>query len=482
MSTLESAISSLASRLEKVVSRVEAVERQLAEGGGHSAAGGNQAPAGPASASVQEYEDLINQYIKPYVDLSNKLGDKQTADQAALVLDAVNAQRDLLNIAAQSKKPSDDVLQKLLQPTSELMTKIGAIRDSNRASKFFNNLSTVSEGIQALGWVIVAPTPGPYVGDMRGGSEFYSNRVLKEFKGVNQVQVDWVNAFNGFLKELQAFIKNNHTTGLTWNPKGGDASAAVGHTAPQGPAGPAPPPPLSVDQLNAAVPANTPAPKSGGPDMSGLLSSLNKGEGVTSGLKKVTDDMKSKNRTDKTSVVPAASQPKTQANTSAKNAAPKKPPKFALEGNKWLVEHQVGNREIVINDTEPKQTVYIFKCSNSTVQIKGKVNSVAVDDCDKVAVVFDTVVASFELVNCRSVEVQVTGKVPSIAIDKTSGCQLYLSKDALDTEIVTSKSSEMNVLLPTSDPDQDLVEIAIPEQYKTTVKGGKLHTEIVQHV
>jgi len=99
-----------------------------------------------------------------------------------------------------------------------------------------------------------------------------------------------------------------------------------------------------------------------------------------------------------------------------------------------------------------------------------------------VAIVFDTVVSSFEVVNCRSVEVQVTGKVPSFAIDKTSGAQIYLSKGALDTEIVTSKSSEMNVLIPGSSADEDLVEIAIPEQYKSTVKDGKLVTEIVTHV
>jgi len=86
------------------------------------------------------------------------------------------------------------------------------------------------------------------------------------------------------------------------------------------------------------------------------------------------------------------------------------------------------------------------------------------------------------VVNSRSVEVQVTGKVPSFAVDKTSGCQIYLSKDSLDTEIVTSKSSEMNVLLPSPDPDQDMIEIAIPEQYKTTVRDNKLVTEIVQHV
>jgi len=161
---------------------------------------------------------------------------------------------------------------------------------------------------------------------------------------------------------------------------------------------------------------------------------------------------------------------------------PKKPPKLTLEGSKWVVEYQVGNKNIVISDTEPKQTCYIYRCSNSTVQIQGKINAITLDDCTKVAVVFENVVASFEAVNCRSIEVQVTGRVPSIAIDKTSGCQIYLGKSALDTEIVTSKSSEMNVLIPSSDPDQDMIEMAIPEQYKTMVKNNKLVTEIVQHV
>jgi len=215
--------------------------------------------------------------------------------------------------------------------------------------------------------------------------------------------------------------------------------------------------------------------------MSGIFSALSKGEGVTVGLKKVTDDMKTKNRTDKVSVVPAVA---AKTNTSAPKEATKKtlPPKFGLEGNKWVVENQVNNKNIVISDPEPKQVVYIFGCTGSTIQIKGKVNAITVDGCAKTAIVFETVVSSFDVVNSRSIEVQVTGKVPSFAIDKTAGCQIYLSKGALDTEIVTSKSSEMNVLLPTSDPEQDLVEIAIPEQYKTTVKNGRLVTEIVQHV
>ena len=46
---------------------------------------------------------------------------------------------------------------------------------------------------------------------------------------------------------------------------------------------------------------------------------------------------------------------------------------------------------------------------------------------------------------------QVLGKVPTISIDKTDGCQMYLSKDSIATEIISAKSSEMNVLIPTGD-------------------------------
>ena len=43
---------------------------------------------------------------------------------------------------------------------------------------------------------------------------------------------------------------------------------------------------------------------------------------------------------------------------------------------------------------------------------------------------------------------QVMGKVPTISINKTEGCHIYLSEDALDCEIVSAKSSEMNILIP----------------------------------
>lgn len=43
------------------------------------------------------------------------------------------------------------------------------------------------------------------------------------------------------------------------------------------------------------------------------------------------------------------------------------------------------------------------------------------------------------------------GKVPTISINKTDGCHVYLSKDSLACEIISAKSSEMNILVPNKD-------------------------------
>jgi len=480
---MDSTVANLLARLETVTARLESVEKQLASGGGaqsssrESSSSSASSSGGDSSAAVQAYEALIAQYITPFVELSGKVGAAEVAQQAALFARAVNAQRDMLVIASQSKKPSDDVLQKLLKPTSDLMTEITALKDKHRSSKAFNHLSTLSEAVPALGWVMVAPTPGPFVADMRGGSEFYSNRILKDYKGKEQVHVDWVTSVNGFLKELQTFIKQHHTTGLTWNPKGGDASSASASSSTSSSGGAPPPPgPPPADFATSSSSSSKPAVSTD------LFAALSKGTDVTKGLKKVSDDMKTKNRPDeeKSSVVKASDKPKATSTKATKEAA--KPAKFALEGSKWAVEWQNGNRNIVIDDTEPKQTVYIYKCTNSTVVIKGKINAITLDSCNRTSVVFENLVSTMDVVNCISVEVQVTGKVPSISVDKTSGCQLYIGKDALDTEIFSSKSSEMNVLIPGATPDADLVEVAIAEQFKTTIKNGKLTTEANSHL
>lgn len=95
----------------------------------------------------------------------------------------------------------------------------------------------------------------------------------------------------------------------------------------------------------------------------------------------------------------------------------------------------------------------MYKCEGSVVQIKGKVNSVMIDSCKKTSVVFDNLLSQVEVINSQSIEVQTLGTLPTVSIQKTDGCQVYLSKQSLEAEIVTSKSSEMNILAPKDDDE-----------------------------
>lgn len=155
-----------------------------------------------------------------------------------------------------------------------------------------------------------------------------------------------------------------------------------------------------------------------------------------------------------------------------------KAPVFTRDGKKWLIEYQKNNTGLVVDQAEMNNVVYVFKCENSTITVKGKINSIFLDSCKKCSVLFDSVVSSIEFVNCQSVQMQVLGHVPTISIDKTDGCQMYLSNDAKNVEIVSSKSSEMNVLLPKG--NGDYTEHPIPEQYKTTITSNGLSTICVE--
>ena len=53
---------------------------------------------------------------------------------------------------------------------------------------------------------------------------------------------------------------------------------------------------------------------------------------------------------------------------------------------------------------------------------------------------------------------QVNGKCPTVSIDKTDGCQVYLSKESISCEIVSAKSSEMNICIPK--PDGEFVSVS----------------------
>lgn len=401
------------------------------------------------------YRNILDGSLATYVSLSQKIGGP-VAEQASLVQDAFKAQLAYIEMAGSRAEPDQGEQVALLAPLSSLIQKIQGVRDKNRASPFFNHLSAISESVPALGWVTMKPAPAPYIKEMNDAGQFYTNRVLKDWKEKDKAHVDWTKSWIESLSQLQAYVKEVHTTGLVW------AAHGTGR-----PSAPPPPPPPSFDNL---VLDSAPA---SGDERSALFAEINQGEGITKNLKKVTSEMQThKNPALRSGPAPFKAPPATSPGGRAPGApVTNKPPVFNRDGKKWLIEHQKGNQNLVVEGADMNNVVYMYGCVDSTLTVKGKVNSVFLDSCKKTSVLFDSLVSSIEFVNCQSVQMQVLGRVPTISIDKTDGCQMYLSKDSLDVEIVSSKSSEMNVLIP--GPTGEYSEQPIPEQYKTTISGGK---------
>ncbi|XP_063810162.1 adenylyl cyclase-associated protein 1 [Pseudophryne corroboree] len=470
-------LQSLVLRLEKAVGKLEV----LAAGSGAGASSEDTAQF------VQIYDSLISGPVGEFMKSSKAIGG-DLEKQAELLLVGLNLQRDVLVKASQFQQPEEKELSALLAPLSGQIQAVQQFREQNRGSKLFNHLSAISESVPGLGWVAVTPKPGPFVKEFTDAAMFYTNRVLKEYKDVDKKHVDWVRAYLNIWTELQAYIKEHHTTGLSWKrtgPKVGSATSAP--SAPLAPrAGPPPPPPGGPPPPPPPPPVSASAPGDDSVSRSQLFAELNQGENITKALKHVSDDMK----THKNPALKAPSGPirgpkpftspkPTNIGSPAAKPAPKKEPAILeLEGKKWRVENYENASSLQISDTELKQVVYIYKCVNSTLQIKGKINSIIVDNCKKLGLVFEDAVGIVEIINSRDVKVQVLGKVPTISINKTDGCHVYLSQDSIKCEIISAKSSEMNILVPGS--GGEFSEFPVPEQFKTVWNGKKLVTTVTE--
>lgn len=112
---------------------------------------------------------------------------------------------------------------------------------------------------------------------MSDAGQFYINRVLKEWKEKDAVNVEWARAWMQVLNELQKYVRQYHTTGLVWSGKG--TGAGVPPPPPIGSCPPPPPPPnfdMNLLNLNEDAPLKD--------ERSALFAEINQGEGITKSM------------------------------------------------------------------------------------------------------------------------------------------------------------------------------------------------------
>nr|AAP06178.1 similar to XM_029844 adenylyl cyclase-associated protein in Homo sapiens [Schistosoma japonicum] len=371
--------------------------------------------------SVKEFHDIITGPLSEYVLYSSKIGDV-VKTHASVVERCFLMEEEILKLASECSKPSDSELTLIMTLLGKEIEEVVKLKDNNRSNRFFNHLSAVAESVAALGWLSVSPAPAPYIKTMKEAAEFFTNRVIKEYEEKDTVHLAWKKALMSVLTALELYVKKHHTYyWVGWNARGKPATASKLSKSS----------PTREVNSNCSVALHTHctytcplscniiARKKSITSIC-LFSDINRGEAVTSNLRKVTDDMKT-HKNPKLREGPIMHTSRHQVNSSLNNTIIRSPAEkkgcLELKGNKWIVEYfnSVENLEVII--TEPKQTVFIYKCNECTIRIKGKANSIMLDNCKKTGVVFDYLISSIDVVNCQSIQIQCLGKLSTVNID-----------------------------------------------------------------
>ncbi|KAI5282361.1 F-actin-capping protein subunit alpha [Ascosphaera acerosa] len=255
-----------------------------------------------------------------------------------------------------------------------------------------------------------------------------------------------------------------------------------------------------------------PAKQSAGGDMSEVFDQLNQGEKITANLRHVDkSEMTHKNPSLRAGggAVPdasgpagtAAARPGSSAGSSA-SASPstsggrppskkpkpesmraKKPARRQLNGNKWTVEHYDGHEGVLEIEATLQQSVLISHCNRTIVKVSNKANAITVDNCSGLSLIVDSLISVLEIIKCGKFQLQIDGVVPTLLFEQVDGATVYLGEASLASEFVSSKCSNINIVLPPKDgADEDGKECPVPEQIRSTIKDGVLVSEVVEHV
>lgn len=235
-------------------------------------------------------------------------------------------------------------------------------------------------------------------------------------------------------------------------------------------------PAISIEGPNRSAPKND--------NSAGMAAVMHELLGGSVSLKKVTEEMKTKNQKSAMSETAVSDVNCSTSKISLTEKSANLTPVCEIQRSNWVVENYVNHQGVLkLAECGMKQVVYISKCMNTTIHVDSKVKSVTLDGCKRVNLIVHSVISSVELVNCERVKVVSIHELPSVSIDKCSGVSVTLSPQSLNCTFTTSKSSEMNVSVPIGNPDDgDYKEIPIPEQFVHSVQGSGKSAKISTQV
>eukprot|EP00002_Diphylleia_rotans_P019645 TRINITY_DN3798_c0_g2_i1.p1 TRINITY_DN3798_c0_g2~~TRINITY_DN3798_c0_g2_i1.p1 ORF type:complete len:268 (-),score=63.39 TRINITY_DN3798_c0_g2_i1:209-1012(-) len=163
------------------------------------------------SSSIAAYDALLQQYLSPFIQASSNLGG-EVREMAFLVQGVLMKLRIVLLNLQNPSAPRD--VATALQPITQEYQAASAYKDTHNKAADILHLSAMTEGLAAFSWVGAGSAPVPMMKEAISSSEYYTNRILTQYRGKDDRHVQWVASWSGLLKGSVEFVRTHYTTGL----------------------------------------------------------------------------------------------------------------------------------------------------------------------------------------------------------------------------------------------------------------------------
>lgn len=164
------------------------------------------AATGGSAALLDELARLSGERLPALTSAATALGEP-AAKAATLFAAAFKAHDAVVAAAARlPKKPAEAEQGALLAPVSEAIGALTSFKEAQRGPQLIAHVTALAEAAPAMGWLAVEPTPGPYLKEMIGAAQFWTNKILKEWKGKEggEKHLTFVSALIDLLQDVRS--------------------------------------------------------------------------------------------------------------------------------------------------------------------------------------------------------------------------------------------------------------------------------------
>ena len=175
------------------------------------------------SPAIKAFDTYTNTHVYKFADSCDDL--EMAADMGKQIVSFFEGMRYVIVLASLSKQPAD--MAELSNHLKSITEPMGDIKKLRLKRDFVNHEKAICEMVACCSWVTCRPPaqlPAPFVKECVGSTDFWANRIRKEFKGKDddksKLQLAFCDSLKAVIVELSDYIKEYHTTGLTFNPKG----------------------------------------------------------------------------------------------------------------------------------------------------------------------------------------------------------------------------------------------------------------------